>query len=501
MAPTVRPGQHRVAVGGAVPSTGGRPLDYAVQGEMETAFGHDFSRVRVHSGHEASEMAHRLSARAYSVGHDIVLGRGESVHGAGGRHLLRHELAHVVQYDTSGLTAIARQNNSPAAPAGLLGQTVIQYTETPLPGGRVLLRAWGRQGDPIARPGLELKYPPPGELGLSGWDRWHLAGPNATGAEEGIAYTPKNFNIGRTAEVENVMRRARDAVEKQGGEVFFDFQAECRILGVREGVTIRVPANVLWKAEVRAVGSDKLVPILNERATLPQTLPLPPLPGSPSGGTGSTSTQPKASTAPSPTTVPVPAVPPSPSVAKPVPEAAPAPKPVPEPAPLPQLVPEPAPVAPTPGVKPPAPMPGPPTARPRIAWKQGLKAGGRAVVIMVAFAALDYYANKKLEEKLEQDIAQARRGAMPWARRVKAKDPAKPVYFTIKVTAVQYSQYVPFAGVTPYETRLDFSGFEVSDRNVDPPSVVVEEREWDLLDPFRPFGTTTKVTYSEPLIP
>ncbi|MGW3985333.1 hypothetical protein [Streptomyces mirabilis] len=100
-----------------------------------------------------------------------------------------------------------------------------------------------------------------------------------------------------------------------------------------------------------------------------------------------------------------------------------------------------------------------------------------------------------------KDIEQAKQGAMPWARRVKGKDPAKPVYITIKVMIVQYSQYVPFAGVTPWETRLTFSGFELSDRNVDPPSVVTEEKELDLLHLLRPFGSTTNVTYSELLIP
>lgn len=76
---------------------------------MEGAFGHDFSGVRVHSGVEASELARALGARAYSFGRDIVVGRGESVHGPVGRHLLAHELAHVVQYDASGHAIVARQ--------------------------------------------------------------------------------------------------------------------------------------------------------------------------------------------------------------------------------------------------------------------------------------------------------------------------------------------------------------------------------------------------------
>nr|BAU09330.1 hypothetical protein [Streptomyces roseoverticillatus] len=497
---TGSPGRHRVTVTGAAPSSGGRPLDPAVRNEMEGAFGHDFTRVRVHSGHEASAMAHHWSARAYSVGHDIVLGRGESFHGPGGRRLLLHELAHVVQYDLSGRMVIARQNDPPAAaPEGVLGRTVIQYEETPLSGGRVRLRVWGRVGDPIARPGLEKKYPLPGQLGLQGYDRWHLAGPDAIGAEAGIAYTPKNFNISRTAVVENVMRRARDAVEKQGGEVFFDFTADCRILGERQGVTIRAPEDVHWKAEVRAAGSDKLVPILNERATVP---PAPPLAGAPA--------------APSPSPASPVVVPPAAAAAKQGAQTSPAPEsvkplpPAPEsgpkvaaPGPAATAVPAPgaAPPVPAPGAKTPAPVPGAPVVRPPLNWKEGLKAGGKAVAFALAFAALDIYFNMKLQEQLEKDIEQAKKGAMPWAQRLKAKDPGKPVYITIKITAIQYQQYVPFAGVGPHETRLDFSGFELGERNVQPPVVDVKDVEWDLLHPVRPFGRTTKVTYSEPLIP
>jgi hypothetical protein len=133
----------------------------------------------------------------------------------------------------------------------------------------VRIRAWGKVGDPIERPGLEKKYPGPGVVGLAGYDRWHLAGPDATGAEEGIAYAPKNFNIGKTATVENVIRRARTATTEQGGEVFFDFEAECRVVGDHDGVSIRIVESAHWRAEVRAAGTDHLVPILDETAAVP----------------------------------------------------------------------------------------------------------------------------------------------------------------------------------------------------------------------------------------
>ncbi|MFD3758108.1 DUF4157 domain-containing protein [Streptomyces sp. NPDC058622] len=94
---------------GVVPASGGLPLTLPVRTEWERAFRHDFSGVRVHSGREAAAMADRLGARAYSFGRHVVLGRGASLQGHLGRRLLAHELAHVVQYDASGLDVIARQ--------------------------------------------------------------------------------------------------------------------------------------------------------------------------------------------------------------------------------------------------------------------------------------------------------------------------------------------------------------------------------------------------------
>ena len=121
-------------------------------------------------------------------------------------------------------------------------------------------------GDAIARPGLEEKYPLPKDVGLPGYDRWHLAGPDATGAEQGIAYAPRNFNVSKTATVENLIRRARDATSEQGGEVFYDFRALCRTVGEHEGVQIRVVESVTWNADIRAAGSERLVPIIHETA-------------------------------------------------------------------------------------------------------------------------------------------------------------------------------------------------------------------------------------------
>ena len=76
----------------------GRPLEPALRQDMEQRFGHDFSRVRVHADTSAAESAQTLSARAYTVGGDIIFAQGQYVPGTSeGKRLLAHELTHVVQ--------------------------------------------------------------------------------------------------------------------------------------------------------------------------------------------------------------------------------------------------------------------------------------------------------------------------------------------------------------------------------------------------------------------
>ena len=80
----------------------GRALGQALRQDMEQRFGHDFSRVRVHSGAAAEQSAREVDANAYTVGHNIVFGTGQYAPGAQeGRRLLAHELTHVVQQGAS----------------------------------------------------------------------------------------------------------------------------------------------------------------------------------------------------------------------------------------------------------------------------------------------------------------------------------------------------------------------------------------------------------------
>lgn len=81
----------------------GTPLDTQTRAFFEPRFRSDFSHVRVHADEKAIQSARAVNALAYAAGPDIVFGAGAfSPQTASGKHLLAHELAHVVQQGAQG---------------------------------------------------------------------------------------------------------------------------------------------------------------------------------------------------------------------------------------------------------------------------------------------------------------------------------------------------------------------------------------------------------------
>ena len=78
----------------------GQPLDGDTRSLMESRFSHDFSRVRVHTDAMAAASAQAVNAHAYTVGRHIAFAENQYAPAtSGGRRLIGHELAHVVQQD------------------------------------------------------------------------------------------------------------------------------------------------------------------------------------------------------------------------------------------------------------------------------------------------------------------------------------------------------------------------------------------------------------------
>jgi hypothetical protein len=84
----------------------GQPLDAPTRGLMEPRFQHDFSHVRVHTDEKASDSARAVNALAYTVGRNIVFGRGQYTPSTTeGQRLVGHELTHVIQQGQTPSTA------------------------------------------------------------------------------------------------------------------------------------------------------------------------------------------------------------------------------------------------------------------------------------------------------------------------------------------------------------------------------------------------------------
>ncbi|MGH9961595.1 MAG: eCIS core domain-containing protein, partial [Pyrinomonadaceae bacterium] len=82
--------------------TSGQPLESESRTFMEARFGYDFSGVRIHTDTDAHRSAEATTSDAYTVGRDIVFAPGQyAPHTTVGRRLLAHELAHVVQQNSS----------------------------------------------------------------------------------------------------------------------------------------------------------------------------------------------------------------------------------------------------------------------------------------------------------------------------------------------------------------------------------------------------------------
>lgn len=91
------------AVASLLGGNSGKPLDAATRQEMESRFTENFSDVRVHADGAAAASAAVLCANAWTCGRDIVFGEGSYSPGtSGGKKLLAHELAHVVQQRRGG---------------------------------------------------------------------------------------------------------------------------------------------------------------------------------------------------------------------------------------------------------------------------------------------------------------------------------------------------------------------------------------------------------------
>jgi uncharacterized protein DUF4157 len=115
--------------------SGGQPLSLAERAFFEPRFGRDFSSVRVHTGPQAARLADSVSAHAFTLGNNVVFNSGKySPESEQGKHLLAHELTHVVQQN--GIARAVQRQSADEYTFGEIGSWgVVSLTDFSAPAG------------------------------------------------------------------------------------------------------------------------------------------------------------------------------------------------------------------------------------------------------------------------------------------------------------------------------------------------------------------------------
>ncbi len=88
----------------------GHQLDSKTNSYMSSRFGVDFDHIRIHNDSRAAEMNEGINAKAFTIGNDIYFNEGQYYPGSDeGKHLLAHELTHVLQQGQSQAVSIIQR--------------------------------------------------------------------------------------------------------------------------------------------------------------------------------------------------------------------------------------------------------------------------------------------------------------------------------------------------------------------------------------------------------
>ncbi|MEM9214880.1 MAG: DUF4157 domain-containing protein [Cyanobacteria bacterium P01_F01_bin.150] len=148
---------------------GGQPLQDGTRNFMESRFGNDFSKVRVHTNAESVQMNRDLSAQAFTHGNDIYFNSGKySPESTSGKRLLAHELTHTIQQ--TGPSAVSPKRLDKKASKGnkhtvsrkpqAIAAKVAPKIQTQLIVGAVGDR-YEQEADRMADQVMQLQDPPP----------------------------------------------------------------------------------------------------------------------------------------------------------------------------------------------------------------------------------------------------------------------------------------------------------------------------------------------------
>jgi hypothetical protein len=111
---------------------GGSPMEAGTRQNMESAFGADFSKVRIHNDSASKKMSNDLGAQAFAHGNDIYFNEGKyNPNSSSGSHLLAHELTHTIQQGG----AVQKKEKTEGVEAQSVQGNLIQKAATPAAAG------------------------------------------------------------------------------------------------------------------------------------------------------------------------------------------------------------------------------------------------------------------------------------------------------------------------------------------------------------------------------
>lgn len=157
------PGTARKSAGDLEPvlrqeSDRGSELSQDTKQSIGTALNADFGSVKIHTDSHAIDLNRRLNSQAFTKGRDVYFNqnkyRPQTVEG---KHLLAHELTHVVQQSNSGNNSILQRHPVAPTPVVRLNQVTLLGDGTPAHPGQTLLefeRYSRQQGDWFTEPTL-----------------------------------------------------------------------------------------------------------------------------------------------------------------------------------------------------------------------------------------------------------------------------------------------------------------------------------------------------------
>ena len=102
----------------------GSSMDQSTKTFMENRFGADFSHVKIHAGDDAARMSTQLNAAAFTHASDIYFNAGNyNTESTAGKHLLAHELTHVIQQNGASGSQIQKAEPTEEAVAPVADPT------------------------------------------------------------------------------------------------------------------------------------------------------------------------------------------------------------------------------------------------------------------------------------------------------------------------------------------------------------------------------------------